>query len=56
MAFGAPLVAGALADRFGFPAVFGTAGLAGLIGLVILATRVRDPRRAWGADSESASP
>jgi MFS family permease len=52
MAFGAPLLGGVLADHFGFLAVFGTAGAAGLVGLVILATRVRDPRRAWTMDKE----
>jgi hypothetical protein len=54
MAFGAPLVAGVLADRFGFLIVFGVAGAAGLVGLFILATRVRDPRRAWKVDGKDA--
>jgi MFS family permease len=46
VAFGAPLVAGAVVDRLGFAVVFAAAGLAGLVALVMMATRVRDPRRA----------
>ena len=46
VAFGAPLVAGAVVDRLGFAVVFGAAGLAGLVALVMIAARVRDPRQA----------
>jgi MFS family permease len=45
VAFLAPLAAGALADRAGFAAVFAGAALAGLVALVTLAARVREPRR-----------
>jgi MFS family permease len=45
VAFLAPLAAGALADRAGFAAVFAGAALAGVVALVTLAARVREPRR-----------
>ena len=44
VAFGAPLVAGFMADAFGFPAVFVLAGLGSLAGLGLLLGRVREPR------------
>lgn len=46
VAFGAPLLAGVLADVLGFRSLFVGAALAGSIALGVLATRVRDPRRA----------
>jgi len=45
VAFGAPLVAGFMADAFGFPAVFGVGALGSLAGLGLLLGRVREPRR-----------
>jgi MFS family permease len=42
--FAAPLLAGLLADAFGFRTVFVVAAVFGLIALGLLATRVRDPR------------
>jgi MFS family permease len=50
VAFGAPLVAGLMADAFGFPAVFVVAGLGSLAGLVLLLGRVREPRHLPAAD------
>ena len=44
VAFGAPLVAGLLADAWGFAAVFGVAALSGAVALGLLLVRVRDPR------------
>ena len=44
VAFGAPLLAGLMADTLGFEWVFGVAALFGLVGLSLLVTRVRDPR------------
>jgi len=44
VAFGAPLVAGLIADARGFAAVFVLAALAGAVGLAILVAAVRDPR------------
>jgi MFS family permease len=44
VAFGAPLVAGLMADAFGFPAVFLVSALGSLAGLVLLLARVREPR------------
>ncbi|MBI3628877.1 MAG: MFS transporter [Candidatus Rokubacteria bacterium] len=44
-AFAAPVLAGLMADRLGFPAVFVTAGAFGLLALLLLIARVRDPRR-----------
>jgi MFS family permease len=45
-AFGAPLVAGALADARGYETVFALAGVAGLAAVGLLLVRVRDPRTA----------
>jgi MFS family permease len=42
--FAAPLGAGLLADVTGFPAIFGLAAAFGLAGVLLLSTRVRDPR------------
>jgi MFS family permease len=44
VAFGAPLVAGFMADAFGFPAVFVVGALGSLAGLGLLLGRVREPR------------
>jgi MFS family permease len=45
VAFATPLVGGVMADALGFRVVFVTALVVGLAGLVMLATRVHDPRR-----------
>ena len=45
VAFATPLVGGLMADALGFRVVFVTALVVGLAGLVMLATRVHDPRR-----------
>jgi MFS family permease len=45
VAFGAPLVAGMMADAFGFPVVFVTAAAGSAAGLGLLLGRVREPRR-----------
>ncbi len=42
----APLLGGALADLAGYRAVFALAGVAALLSALVLAGRVRDPRRA----------
>jgi MFS family permease len=55
VAFSAPLVAGLLADGFGFRVVFVVALVAGLTGLALLATMVRDPRRLARAAGEAAA-
>jgi len=44
LAFAAPLVAGLVADAWGFPAVFMAAGVFGMAALTLYLTRVRDPR------------
>jgi MFS family permease len=44
VAFATPLVAGVMADAFGFRAVFVVALIASLVGLLMLATLVHDPR------------
>lgn len=44
VAFAAPLLAGVMVDTVGFPPVFSAAALFGVVGLSLLATRVRDPR------------
>jgi MFS family permease len=44
VAFGAPLVAGLMADAVGFPAVFLAAAAGSLAGLGLLLARVREPR------------
>jgi MFS family permease len=48
VAFGAPLVAGLLADAWGFAAVFGVAVAAGTIALIVLTGMVTDPRETTG--------
>jgi MFS family permease len=45
VAFGAPLLAGVMADAFGFRAVFATAALGATLALVLLTGRVQEPRR-----------
>lgn len=45
VAFGAPLVAGLVADAWGFAAVFVAASVAGSVGLALLVAVVRDPRQ-----------
>jgi len=45
VAFGTPLLGGLMADAFGFPTLFVVALAAGLAGLIVLVTRVHDPRR-----------
>lgn len=53
---GAPLAAGLLADRFGFPTVFATAAAFGVLGLGLLLARVREPRsRAAGPPDGGAT-
>ena len=53
VALAAPLVGGLLADAVGFRAMFGVALVFGLVGFVLLATLVRDPRTlALGAPAE----
>jgi MFS family permease len=44
VAFAAPLVGGLLADAAGFRAMFAVALVFAAVGLVVLATLVRDPR------------
>ena len=44
IAFGAPLIGGLLADALGFRGMFLVALAFGLVGLIMLATLVRDPR------------
>jgi MFS family permease len=44
VAFATPLIGGLMADALGFRAVFVTALVVGTVGLIVLATRVRDPR------------
>ena len=45
VAFGAPLLAGLMADLVGFPGVFLAAGMGALISAGVLVGRVREPRR-----------
>ncbi len=45
VAFATPLLGGLMADALGFRAVFVAALVVGTAGLVMLATRVHDPRR-----------
>jgi MFS family permease len=45
VAFGAPLLAGVMADAVGFRAVFATAALGATVALVLLMGRVQEPRR-----------
>ena len=44
VAVGAPLAAGLVADALGFEAVFAAAGVAGVLSVIVLGGRVRDPR------------
>ncbi len=46
LSFGAPLVAGLMADRLGFATVFGVAAALSAVSLVLLLARVREPRHA----------
>jgi MFS family permease len=55
VAFVTPLVGGLMADALGFRAVFVSALVVGLAGLVMLATRVRDPRRLIAPTVEEAA-
>jgi hypothetical protein len=45
VAFGAPLLAGVMADVLGFPAVFLAAGAGALAAAAVLLGRVQEPRR-----------
>jgi MFS family permease len=55
VAFATPLIGGLMADALGFRSVFLTALVGGLAGLIMLATRVHDPRRVvTGAVEEAA--
>jgi MFS family permease len=45
VAFGAPLVAGLMADAFGFPTVFAAAALGALAAMALLLGLVREPRQ-----------
>jgi MFS transporter, DHA1 family, multidrug resistance protein len=57
VAFAAPLVGGLLADALGFRGMFVVALAFGIVGLVMLATLVRDPRHlalAAGAEEVGA--
>ena len=44
VAFGAPLIAGMMADAFGFRAVFATAAVGAMVALALLMARVQEPR------------
>jgi predicted MFS family arabinose efflux permease len=44
VAFGAPLVAGLMADTLGFRAVFATAAMGAMVALALLIARVQEPR------------
>ena len=44
VAFGAPLIAGMMADAFGFWAVFATAAVGAMVALALLTARVQEPR------------
>ncbi|HEY7203245.1 MAG TPA: MFS transporter [Methylomirabilota bacterium] len=44
VAFGAPLIAGMMADALGFRAVFGTAAIGATVALALLMARVQEPR------------
>lgn len=46
VSFGAPLVAGLMADRLGFLSVFAVAAALSTVGLALLLARVREPRHA----------
>jgi predicted MFS family arabinose efflux permease len=44
VAFGAPLIAGMMADALGFRAVFATAAVGAMVALAVLLARVQEPR------------
>jgi predicted MFS family arabinose efflux permease len=44
VAFGAPLIAGMMADALGFRAVFATAAVGAMVALAVLMARVQEPR------------
>lgn len=48
LSFGAPLVAGLMADRLGFPSVFVVAASLSAVSVALLLGRVREPRHALG--------
>jgi len=52
VAFATPLIGGLMADALGFRAVFLTALVVGVVGFLMLATRVHDPRRAVAGAAE----
>ena len=52
VAFATPLIGGLMADALGFRVVFLTALGCGVVGLLMLATRVHDPRRAVARATE----
>jgi predicted MFS family arabinose efflux permease len=54
VAFATPLIGGVMADALGFRAVFLLALIAGLAGLLMLATLVHDPRRLPARQAEQA--
>jgi MFS family permease len=54
VAFATPLVGGVMADALGFRAVFVVALTASLVGLLMLATLVHDPRRLAARQAEEA--
>jgi MFS family permease len=54
VAFATPLIGGAMADALGFRVVFVTALIAGVVGLLLLATLVHDPRRVVARPAEEA--
>lgn len=56
VAFAAPLVAGVMAEAFGFGPMFFVAAVFGVTGLGLLLTRVRDPRHAAVMPDESPQP
>ena len=55
VAFATPLIAGLMADGLGFRAVFVVSLVASLVGLVMLATLVHDPRRAVARPAEEVA-
>ena len=55
VAFATPLIGGVMADTVGFRAVFVTALVVGVVGLVMLATRVHDPRRVVARPAGAAT-
>jgi MFS family permease len=55
VAFATPLIGGLMADALGFRVVFVTALLASLVGLLLLAALVHDPRRIVTRPAEEAA-